>query len=94
MSGRPFILDTPEQIKKKIMSAVTDQRRSSPMIINARESAIFWRSMGVSCRDQDLASDFEGKGYGDLKTALTDVVVETLAPIRHKFDELWRIRTF
>ena len=91
-----FILDTPEQIKKKIMSAVTDSEtviaydHQRPGVSNLLE--IYGVLVGRA--PQDLASDFEGKGYGDLKTALTDVVVETLAPIRHKFDELMENKDF
>jgi len=36
----------------------------------------------------DVATDFDGKGYGDFKASLVDVTVESLAPIRLKFDEL------
>ena len=85
-----FILDTPEQIKKKIMSAVTDSEtviaydHQRPGVSNLLE--IYGVLVGRA--PQDLASDFEGKGYGDLKTALT------LAPIRHKFDELMENKDF
>ena len=35
-----------------------------------------------------LESEFEGKGYGDFKIAVADVVVECLRPIRAKAMEL------
>jgi tryptophanyl-tRNA synthetase len=35
-----------------------------------------------------LESDFEGKGYGDFKSAVADVVVEHLRPIRERAQEL------
>ena len=85
-----FILDTPEQVKKKIMSAVTDSEAvvaydpARPGLRNLLE--IYGVLAGRA--PEEVAADFDGKGYGELKAALTEVVVETLAPIREKFDEL------
>jgi len=36
----------------------------------------------------DLENEFAGKGYGDFKTAVAEVVVEYLRPIRAKAIEL------
>jgi tryptophanyl-tRNA synthetase len=36
----------------------------------------------------DLENEFEGKGYGDFKSAVAEVVVEYLRPIRAKAVEL------
>ena len=37
-----------------------------------------------------LESDFAGKGYGDFKAAVAEVVVEYLRPIRERAQELLR----
>ena len=37
---------------------------------------------------EDVERDFEGRGYGDLKTAVGDEVAEWLAPVRERYEEL------
>ena len=85
------IMDTPEANLKKIKSAVTDAGREvkfdlaeKPGISNLLtiHSALSGRSIS------DLENEFAGKGYGDFKTAVAEVVVEYLRPIRAKAVEL------
>ena len=35
-----------------------------------------------------IEREFEGSGYGDFKRAVADAVVELLAPVRERYDEL------
>ena len=35
----------------------------------------------------EIAVEFEGKGYGDFKTAVGEAVVEELRPIKERFDQ-------
>ena len=37
---------------------------------------------------ESIEARFEGKGYGDLKKNLAELVIESLAPIRQRYDEL------
>jgi tryptophanyl-tRNA synthetase len=37
---------------------------------------------------QSIEVHFTGKGYGELKNEVADVVVETLRPIRERYEEL------
>ena len=85
------IMDTPEANRKKIKSAVTDAGREvkfdvveKPGISNLLtiHSALSGRTIS------DLENEFAGKGYGDFKTAVAEVVVEYLRPIRAKAVEL------
>ena len=85
------IMDTPEANLKKIKSAVTDAGREvkfdmaeKPGISNLLtiHSALSGRTIS------DLENEFAGKGYGDFKTAVAEVVVEYLRPIRAKAVEL------
>ena len=85
------IMDTPEANLKKIKSAVTDAGREvkfdmaeKPGISNLLtiNSALSGRTIS------DLENEFAGKGYGDFKTAVAEVVVEYLRPIRAKAVEL------
>ena len=91
VAGVIEIMDTPEANLKKIKSAVTDAGREvtfdlaqKPGISNLLtiHSALSGRTMS------DLENEFAGKGYGDFKTAVAEVVVEYLRPIRAKAVEL------
>jgi len=91
VAGGIEIMDTPEANLKKIKSAVTDAGREvtfdlaqKPGISNLLtiHSALSGRTMS------DLENEFAGKGYGDFKTAVAEVVVEYLRPIRAKAVEL------
>lgn len=85
MAGVIELLDTPEANIKKIKSAVTDTGREvtfdeseKPGISNLLSifSAITGRSV------KSIEGDYAGKGYGDFKKDVAEVVTETLKPIR------------
>ncbi|CAN2242520.1 tryptophan--tRNA ligase [Candidatus Planktophila dulcis] len=85
------IMDTPEANLKKIKSAMTDAGREvkydvaqKPGISNLLtiHSALSGRTIA------ELENEFDGKGYGDFKAAVADVVVEYLRPIRARALEL------
>jgi tryptophanyl-tRNA synthetase len=84
-SGLIDILDAPEVNLKKFKSAVTDAGREvkfdaveKPGISNLLtiHSALSGSSIA------DLENEFAGKGYGDFKSAVAEVVVEYFRPIR------------
>ncbi|MFZ0324301.1 MAG: tryptophan--tRNA ligase [Actinomycetes bacterium] len=86
-SGLVELLDDPARNAKKIKSAVTDAERdirydeeNKPGIANLLRiySALSGRSIG------SLETDYAGKGYGDLKKDLADVVVSQIAPFRER----------
>ena len=90
-NGLIEILDAPEVNAKKIKSATTDAGREvkfdlapKPGISNLLtiHSALSGKSIS------SLESEFDGKGYGDFKGAVAEVVVEYLRPIRTKALEL------
>ena len=91
VAGVLEIMDTPEANTKKIKSAATDAGREvkfdekeKPGISNLLtiHSSLSGRSIS------ELENEFEGKGYGDFKGAVAEVVVEYLRPIRAKALEL------
>jgi len=86
-NGLIELLDPPSVIAKRIKSAVTDTEReirfdleSKPGISNLLtiHSALSGQSI------PDLEAAYAGKGYGDLKKDLADVVVGALAPLRER----------
>jgi tryptophanyl-tRNA synthetase len=86
------LLDTPDVLKKAIMSAVTDSERetrferASPGVLNLL--TIYRVLAGESVAE--VEARFDGAGYGVLKKAVLEVVVETLAPIQARYHELMR----
>jgi tryptophanyl-tRNA synthetase len=91
VAGLIEILDTPDVNAKKIKSAVTDAGREikfdekeKPGVSNLLtiHSALSGKKIS------ELENHFSGKGYGDLKSEVAEVVVEYLKPIRDRTLEL------
>ena len=84
------LLDEPNVIMKKIKRAVTDSGREviysddKPGVKNLLE---IYSVMTETPIDKAV-KEFEGKGYGDLKTTVGEAVVEGLRPIQDRFKEL------
>jgi tryptophanyl-tRNA synthetase len=81
------LLDDPARSAKKIKSAVTDTGREivfapaeKPGIANLL--TIYASLSGRTI--EDLTKAYEGKGYGDLKKDLAELVVEFLRPIQQR----------
>ena len=91
MAGVIELLDSPEVTLKKFKSSVTDDgkevkfdEKGKPGISNLLtiHSALSGKSVS------DLESEFSGKGYGDFKTAVAEVVIAKLEPIEKRTKEL------
>jgi tryptophanyl-tRNA synthetase len=85
------IMDTPEANTKKIKSATTDVGRE--VIFDEKEkpgiSNLLTIHAALSGKSvADIENEFAGKGYGDFKSAVAEVVVEYLRPIRSRALEL------
>jgi tryptophanyl-tRNA synthetase len=85
------LMDTPEQITKKIKSAVTDTDASIKFDPEAKPGVsnllgIHSALSGVSIAE--LEEKFASSGYGDLKKDVAEVVVAALEPIRARTNEL------
>ncbi|RZU33114.1 tryptophanyl-tRNA synthetase [Blastococcus saxobsidens] len=90
-AGCVFLLDEPKLTAKKIRSAVTDTGReivadaaNKPGITNLLtiHSALSGRTVA------QLEEDFAGRGYGDLKKELAEVVTEFVTPVQQRTQEL------
>ncbi len=90
-SGVIDILDSADVNIKKIKSAVTDtgkevvfDEKNKPGISNLLtiHSALSGKSIS------DLENEFAGKGYGDFKSAVAEVVTDFFAPVRERTQEL------
>ena len=80
----------PDTTRKKIRRAKTDwgtgiqAPRERPAITNLLD--VYSAMSGKPVVEIEV--EYEGKGYGDLKTDLAEVVVEGLAPVRDRAYEL------
>lgn len=89
-NGCVHLLDPPEVIMKKFKRAVTDSgscvryEEGKDGINNLID--IYGAVTGLS-REQ-IEHDFDGKGYGDFKTAVGEAVVEALRPIKAEYERL------
>ncbi len=90
-AGVIWLLDEPSVTAKKIMRAVTDadggvvfDREKKPGVANLLTiySTMAERSI------QSLEDEYAGRGYGDLKKGLAEVVTGTFGPIRARVLEL------
>ena len=85
-----LLADEPGVIIKKFRSAVTDSeaavcRGDHKLGINNLMD-IYGAVTGKS--DEQIVREFEGRGYGDFKTAVGEAVADMLAPIRVRYKEL------
>ena len=90
-AGLIKVLDPANVTKKKIMRAVTDadgevrfDREAKPGVANLLTiySVLSGRSIA------SIEQEYSGRGYGDLKKGLVEVVEESLAPVRTRTEEL------
>lgn len=89
-NSRIGLLDDPSTIQKKIRAAVTDSgtavnpKKLGPALKNFL--TIFTAFTGKPV--QEIAEEYAGHGYADIKSALADLLVERLTPIRNRASEL------
>jgi tryptophanyl-tRNA synthetase len=89
--GMVLLSDEPTRIAKKIRSAVTDTEavvRYDPEAKPGVSNLLVIHSVLSGTAIPALEDEFAGRGYGDLKKAVADVVVEAVTPFRTRMAEL------
>ncbi len=90
-AGTVYVLEEPAAIVKKFKRAVTDSGSeivhspAKPGVSNLLE--IYAAVRGIGPREAEAAFA-DARGYGDLKTAVAEAVVEHLAPIQERYAAL------
>lgn len=91
LKGFISILDEPKKIEKKIKSAVTDSegivkydKENKPGISNLLTIYSIISKKTIA----ELEQQYEGKGYGDFKQDLADIIIKELEPIQKRYYEL------
>lgn len=91
--GCVFLMDSPDDIRRKFKRAVTDSdrencvrydRAAKPGVANLMD--IYSKLTGKSIAE--IEAEFAGQGYGVFKPAVGEVVVEALRPIREEAERL------
>jgi len=87
------LFEEPEEIKKKIMSAVTDTRKQikynlqkKPGISNLLTIYGLFSEKPI----KEIEKTFKGKGYAYFKKSLAELLINSLEPFRRKRKELLR----
>lgn len=89
--GIIYLLDTDEAIRKKIASATTDSDNqvkydveNKPGISNLLTIYAYFKKMSI----EDAEKHFNSSNYKDFKTEVADAIIEGLAPIKKRYEEL------
>ena len=86
-----LLVDTPEEITKKIKKVVTDSEgivkydiQNKPGISNLMEiyGIITNKTM------DEIEKEFDGQNYGTFKTKVAEAIIEELKPFHEKYNEL------
>jgi tryptophanyl-tRNA synthetase len=88
--GTVYILDDPKAVTKKVRSAVTD---SGSDVVRAPDKPGISNLIDIlaavrGSSPEDVEASFNGSGYGAFKQAVADAVVDYLAPVRERYQEL------
>lgn len=89
--SRVELRDTPDAISKKIRRAVTDSgaevrydEDEKPAVSNLMNIYALFARISL----QEIEDRYAGKGYGDFKKDLAELVVEAIRPIQERITEL------
>jgi tryptophanyl-tRNA synthetase len=89
--GTIRLLDDPTSITKRIKSAVTDSDNEIRFDPDAKPGVSNLLQILASVTDapvEDVARQYDGSGYGALKTAVADAVVEFVRPLQERYAAL------
>jgi tryptophanyl-tRNA synthetase len=89
-SGLIFIDDAPDAIRRKVRRAQTD---SGTEVVRGPgkegiTNLIEMMAVARAVEPERVEAEFDGQGYGAFKEAVGEALVELLAPVRERYDEL------
>jgi tryptophanyl-tRNA synthetase len=88
--GLVLLLDDDATIEKRVKSAVTD---SGSEVVRAPDKPGISNLIEIMAvvgdrSPEDVEREFQGAGYGQFKSAVADAVVQYIAPVRDRYNEL------
>lgn len=91
-----YLLDSPDDIRKKIMSATTDSLRS--VRFDKKRPGIYNLLTLYECFSGDsrknIEKRFQGKGYAEFKQELAEIIIEGFRPLQTKYKKLTADKTY
>jgi tryptophanyl-tRNA synthetase len=93
---RPYhaigLLDDAETIRTSIQRAVTDSGREicfsdDPVKAGVTNLLTIYQALSATSQEE-IEQHFAGKGYGELKREVADLVIATLRPVQQRYDTL------
>ncbi len=84
------LADSPDDIKRKIMKAQTDSGKEIKFDENRQglyNLLMIYKLFSEKTEDE-IEKKFSGRGYGDLKKELAELIIEKLKPIQIKYQKL------
>lgn len=94
--GSVFLLDNVDDIALKFKSAVTDSE-ARVYYGDGKDGINNLMSIYACCTGKsfdEIQSEFEGKGYGDFKTAVAESVIAEVKPVQDKFAEIMKDKAY
>ncbi len=87
-----YLLDPPNRMKKKIMRAVTDSGseitfNDDPVRAGVNNLLTIYQATTGETKEA-IEAHFSGKGYGDLKKAVAEVVMAKLEPVQAEYNRI------
>ena len=91
-AGTLRLLDEPDVLRRKVMRAVTDAGRDVAYDPERQPGVSNLLVILAACTGRGSPGELAGgfRRYGELKQAVADAVVATLAPVRERYAELSR----
>ncbi|HEX4871726.1 MAG TPA: tryptophan--tRNA ligase, partial [Nevskiaceae bacterium] len=86
-----YLLDAPDVVVRKLKRAVTDLGNEVRYDVKEKPGVSNLLAILAACSGRPIAAleaEFQGRGYGHLKTAVAEAVVECLRPVQARYAEL------
>jgi tryptophanyl-tRNA synthetase len=90
-AGVVRMIDPPDEVRKKFKTAVTDsgtEVRHDPQEKPGVSNLIEIMAVATGSSISEVESRFDGQGYGSFKQGVAESVIELLAPIQERYNEL------
>ncbi len=87
-----YLLEDLDKTRKKIMRAVTDSGKDIKFSPDPEKTGVnnlltIYQAL-TNQPSEAIEAQFEGKGYGELKKAVAEAVIECLRPLQARYNEL------
>ena len=95
--GTIYIMEKPDDIMRAFKRAVTDSETSVRYDVANKpgiSNLMHIYSVATGKTFEEIEKEFDGRGYGEFKTAVGESVVEMLTPIREKAEELIKDKAY